>query len=581
MSVVVAPQAAAPVHELGLAAPRRWIAVFAVLASMALVVLDAGIVNVALPALGSALGASPATSVLVVTAYQAGVIMTLLPSGALGERFGHRRVFTAGVAVFAVSSALCALSPTWEWLVAARWLQGSGGGAVMSLGVALLRFTVPKGRLGAAIGWNALTVALASAAAPSLGAAVLSIASWQVLFSISLPPAGAALWAARSLPETPRTTEPQDAASMVLNALAFGLVILAAELWETAPGLAASALGAGLVALVLLVRREAPKAAPLLPLDLLRFQPFRLSVIASVCCFSAQSAGLLALAFLLQDGFDFSPTLAGLYLTVWPASVAVTALVAGRLADRIPTAWLCAMGGTLLAAGLAGAATCRPGGQAWLLVPFTGLAGMGFGMFQSPNNRNMFLSAPPERGGAAGGAQGSARVTGQTLGALLMSTLFGMWRDDGALDGGRSGALRGRGELRPRDWASHCDLNQSVGNAPLGSRKIWASRGAGFGAQRASRGSAGAGAGHHAPAAAGDQAAAALQSGARGLCRGRAGAQSAVAARRARRRAPARRGRRARRSDRRRGGERCDRGRRPGRQPRRSLSRRAGDGRFA
>lgn len=432
MSVLVAPETARPRLHEGLAAPHRWFAVFAVLASMALVVLDAGIVTVALPALGAALGASPATAVLVVTAYQAGLIMTLLPSGALGERFGHRRVFAVGVAVFAVSAGLCALSPTWEWLVAARWLQGLGGGAVMSLGVALLRFTVPKGRLGAAIGWNALTVAITSAAAPIVGAAVLSLASWQVLFSISLPLAGAALLAARFLPDSPRVTERQDPASMVLNALAFGLLILAAELRATAPGLAATALGGGALALVLLVRREAPKPAPLLPLDLLRSESFRLSVIASVACFSAQSAGLLALAFLLQEGLAFSPASAGLYLTAWPASVAVTALVAGRLADRIPTAWLSAAGGALLAGGLAGAATCQPGGEAWLLIPFTSLAGMGFGLFQSPNNRNLFLSAPPERSGAAGGAQGSARVTGQTLGALLMSSLFSSSAGGGA-----------------------------------------------------------------------------------------------------------------------------------------------------
>jgi DHA2 family multidrug resistance protein-like MFS transporter len=426
MSVLVAARAAPRTlgPDAGLAAPGRWIAVFAVLSAMTLVVLDAGIVNVALPALGSALGRSAATSLLVVTAYQAGLIMALLPTGALGERFGHRRVFASGVGLFAVASAVCALSPTFEWLVAARWLQGLGGGAIMSLGVALLRFTVPKGRLGAAIGWNALVVALASAAAPNLGAAMISMAPWQGLFAINLPLAAAALWATRSLPPSPQGSEPLDATSITLSALSFGLLILSAGLASFRAALGAAAFGAGALALVLLVRRETPKRAPLLPLDLLGSRSFRLSVMASVSCFTAQSAGLLALAFLLQQGFSLPITTAGLYLSAWPMSVALTALAAGRLADRAPTAWLCAIGGALLAAGLAGAAACRPGGEVSLLLPFACLAGVGFGLFQSPNNRNMFLSAPPERSGAAGAAQGSARVIGQTLGALLMSLLL-------------------------------------------------------------------------------------------------------------------------------------------------------------
>ncbi|HEY9216443.1 MAG TPA: MFS transporter, partial [Phenylobacterium sp.] len=132
---------------------RSAFAVFAVLCAMTLVVLDAGIVNVALPSIGARLQASPAQTLLVVTAYQAGLMMALLPSGALGERFGHRRIFTLGVGVFAAASLLCAVSPSLPWLVCARLLQGLGGAAVMALGVALLRFTVPLGRLGAAIGW--------------------------------------------------------------------------------------------------------------------------------------------------------------------------------------------------------------------------------------------------------------------------------------------------------------------------------------------------------------------------------------------------------------------------------------------
>ena len=158
----------------GLGKPRRTVAIASVLAAMVLVVLDAAIANVALPTIARSLQVTPAMSVWVITAYQTALLMALLPCAALGESLGYRRVFTVGVALFTGASVLCALSPSLPWLVAARFLQGLGGAAVMALGVALLRVVVPHRRLGTAIGWNALTVALSSAAGPAIGAAVSS-----------------------------------------------------------------------------------------------------------------------------------------------------------------------------------------------------------------------------------------------------------------------------------------------------------------------------------------------------------------------------------------------------------------------
>lgn len=418
----VSPRAGAP--------PAR--TVFAVLASMTLVVLDAGVVNVALPAIGGALGAEPAAAVLVVTAYQAGLVMALLPCGALGERFGHRRVFACGLAVFTVASALCAAAPSLPWLVAARFVQGLGGAAGMALGVALLRLSVPDGRLGAAIGWNALTVALAAAAAPSLGAVILSVAGWPWLFAVNLPLGGLALLAARDGPSGPAGGRALDLVSMALNGAAFGLVVVGAELAPGAPLAAVLLVVAGVLAVWVLVRREGPKPAPLIPVDLLRAAPFRVSVIASVCCFAGQAAGLLALPFYLQQGLGQGALAAGLYMTAWPLSVAATATVAGRLADRWPAAWLCAAGGACLAGGLLAAAAWPLHGDPWPLVPVCVLCGVGFGLFQTPNNRSLFLSAPAGRSGAAGGMQGTARLTGQTAGALAMMLLFSLAAPDAA-----------------------------------------------------------------------------------------------------------------------------------------------------
>ena len=408
----------------GLQGPRRNAAIAAVLAAMVLAVLDASIANVALPNMARSLQVSPGMAVWIITAYQTALVMGLLPCAALGESLGYRRVFTMGVALFTAASALCALSPSLPWLVAARFLQGLGGAAIMALGIALLRLVVPQRQLGAAIGWNALAVALSSAAGPTIGAVLLSGASWPWLFALNLPLGGLVLLASRALPDLAGTARPVDRFSVALNAAVFASLVVGAEVLVDQPVLAAALLAAAAISLAALIRREMPRAAPLIPLDLLRAESFRISVMASVCCFAGMTMGLLALPFYLQHSLGQDTLMTGLYMTPWPLTVAVAAPLSGHLSNRVPTAWLCAAGGTCLALGLAAASLWPLHGSARPLVPITMLCGLGFGLFQVPNNRNMFLSAPRERAGAAGGMQGTARLAGQTAGGVVMSLLF-------------------------------------------------------------------------------------------------------------------------------------------------------------
>lgn len=408
----------------GLLGFRRASAIACVLAALALVVLDAVIANVALPAIARSLLVSPADSVRVVTAYQMALVMTLLPCAALGESLGYKRVYTAGVALFVLGSALCALAPSLSFLVTARFIQGLGGAAIMALGVALLRFSVSQRQLGAAIGWNTLTVALSSAAGPALGAIVLSNASWRWLFAINLPLGALALLATRALPDVPGTARRLDLISVALNAAVFAALVVGAELVAAKLGAAALVLAAAGLGLYALVRRELPKETPMIPLDLLREPSFRISVLASVCNFVGQSAAMISLPFYLQHGLKQDVFRTGLLMTPWPLAVAVVAPIAGRLADRISGAVLCLVGGGLLATGLALAALLPLQPRPLALIPCLLLAGLGFGLFQVSNNRNMFLAAPRARSGAAGGVQGTARLTGQTIGAILMTALL-------------------------------------------------------------------------------------------------------------------------------------------------------------
>jgi DHA2 family multidrug resistance protein-like MFS transporter len=396
------------------------------------VVLDIAIANLALPTIAETMRIAPSATVWVVTSYQTAIVMFLLPAGAAGERFGFRRIFVIGVAIFAVASALCALSPSLPWLVAARFVQGVGSAGVMAIGVALLRFIYPKKLLGAAIGWNALTIALTAAAGPSIGAAILSVAGWPWLFAINVPLGIVVLIAAKTLPATPGTDRRLDRISVALNAFVFGALILGIDRAVTTPWLGGALLAAAAIGAVVLIRRELPRANPMIPFDLLKVHSFRVSVVASICCFTGQMGSLVALPFYLQHGLGQSAVMAGLYLTPWPLTVAVMGPLSGRLSDRFSTGALCAMGGISLALGLILAAIWPLQGNLLPLIPFMMLGGLGFGFFQTPNNRNMLLSAPKERSGAAGGMQGMARLTGQTAGGVLMLVLFGLLTVDAA-----------------------------------------------------------------------------------------------------------------------------------------------------
>jgi DHA2 family multidrug resistance protein-like MFS transporter len=200
--------------------------------------------------------------------------------------------------------------------------------------------------------------------------------------------------------------------------------VIGAEALPTHPALTGALLLMAGLGLVALVRREAVKTAPLIPLDLLRLPPFRIAAIASVCCFVGQTTGVVALPFYLQHGLKQSTLTIGLCMTAWPLAVACTAPAAGWLSDRTSTAWLCAAGGGVMALGLAAAALLPMQQDPRWLAACTALCGLGFGLFNVPNNRTLFLSAPRERSGAAGGLQGAARLAGQTTGALIMTLLL-------------------------------------------------------------------------------------------------------------------------------------------------------------
>jgi MFS transporter, DHA2 family, multidrug resistance protein len=408
----------------GLPTPRRHFAVGVLLLSMVLVVLDGAIANVALPSIAISLGAHPSDTVWVVSSYQLAVLVALLPCGALGEIYGPRRVFLTGVAVFTLASTACALAGSLPLLVASRFAQGLGAGAIMGLAAMNLRTAVPQRMLGTIIGFNAMAIAISAAAGPAVAGAILSFASWPWLFAVNLPLGVLVLACGRFLGHMDGVRRRLNVPALLASTAMFILFFAGTELIATAPASGAMLIGCSVLCLLAVLRLERNTPTPIVPTDLLAEPGFRVAVIASVACFTGQMLAYVALPFYLHHTMGMTPALTGLYMMPWPIATIIMAPIAGRLADRIKTAWLCASGGGLLALGLLIAGLFPPDAKGIAFLIGTVLAGTGFGLFQTPNNRILLLSAPKARSGAAGAMQGTARLLGQTMGAISMSIIF-------------------------------------------------------------------------------------------------------------------------------------------------------------
>lgn len=410
----------------GLEPPRRHWATLGILLSIVVVVLDASMANVALPSIARSLSIDPADVVWVPMAYNLIVVVSLLPLSAVAERIGFRRVYVAGMVVFALASVAAANAGSLSFLITARVFQGIGASMLMCLFGGLVRNIYPTRLLATGLSLNAMTVGLMAVLGPSIGALLLEVASWPWIFLVSLPFAALAIPCARHLPDVPRTASRFDWFACALSMPAFGLLLLGMDALVRQPLTAAACLATSCLCLWLLLRRSRQQTAPLVPVDLLRSVPVAFAVGASFFSFAAQMAALVTLPFYLQDTLGFGYGDVGILLGAWAIGVAAMAPAAAFLSGRLPIAVLCGIGAAAMAAGMASLLFMQSGiAFAWLFVAML-TSGIGFGFFQTPNNRALLSGAPRHRSGAAGGLQSLTRVLGQGFGTALISVAFGI-----------------------------------------------------------------------------------------------------------------------------------------------------------
>ena len=400
--------------------------------TMLLSSLGTSIANVALPTLARVFAASFQEVQWVILAYLLAITTLIVGAGRLGDILGRRRLLLAGIFLFTVASVLCGFAPTLWLLIAARAAQGLGAAVMMALTLAFVGETVPKARIGRAMGLLGTMSAIGTALGPSLGGMLIAGLGWQAIFLVNVPLGIMAfLLAHRYLPVARRTPETDrvgfDQTGTLLLALTLAAYALAMTMGRGRFGslnlalLLAAAGGLGLFVLT-----EAKAASPLIRLAMFRDPMLSASLALSALVATVMMATLVVGPFYLSRALGLDAAGVGLVLSVGPLVAALTGMPAGRMADRFGAQ-------RLTLTGLIGMAT---GCVMLSLLPVTlGVSGYiasimvitaGYGFFQTANNTAVMTDIGPEQRGLISGLLNLSRNLGLITGASAMGAVFAL-----------------------------------------------------------------------------------------------------------------------------------------------------------
>jgi EmrB/QacA subfamily drug resistance transporter len=405
-----------------------WVLALASVASF-MVALDTLVVSTALTTIRLELGASIEQLEWTVNAYNLTLAVLLLPAAALGDRFGRRRMFTAGLALFVAASAAAALAPDAGSLIAARAVQGAGAALVITLALALVSAAFPTERRGAAIGILEGITGLAVVAGPVIGGAVVDGISWEWIFWLNVPIGLAAIpLALARIEESFGGDTALDVGGLALAAggalgVVWGLMRGNAAGWSSPEVVATLALGAAL--LVGFVAWELRAREPMLPMRFFRSRAFSSGNAAVFFLFASLFGAVFFIAQFLQTGLGHGPLEAGLLLGPWTGTLFVVAPVAGALSDRIGERPLLVGGLALQAAGMAWIALIAEPGLAYreMIAPLI-VAGVGASMAIPPAASSVVGAVARDEVGKAAGANSMLRELGGVFGIAILVAVF-------------------------------------------------------------------------------------------------------------------------------------------------------------
>ena len=452
--------------------------------------LDNLVVTTALPVIRSDFGATLSELEWMVNAYTLPFAVLLLTGAALGDRFGRKRLFILGLAIFTIGSAMAALSTSSTELIVARAIQGVGGAFVTPLSLTILSAAVSPERRAVALGaWGGIG-GLAIAVGPLVGGAIAEGLAWQWIFWVNVPIGLIAIpLALVRLEESYGPAQRLDLpglglVSAGLLAVVWGLV-KGNELGWTDPQIVAS-LGIGALLTAIFVAWEARTAEPMLPLRLFRSRSFSAANMVSLLMTFGMFGSIFLLAQFFQVVQGYSPLEAGLRTLPWTIMPVIVAPIAGIASTRTGTRPLLVAGMTLMAAALAWiSAIATPTVEYLTLVPAFIVAGTGMGLFFAPIANVVLSAVRPEEEGKASGANNAIRELGGVFGVAVLAAVFsanGSYvSPQGFVDGlipamqlgaivvalGGVAALALPGRSRSTDRDATAELDRGVPEAPM------------------------------------------------------------------------------------------------------------------
>ncbi|MET7713549.1 DHA2 family efflux MFS transporter permease subunit [Streptomyces sp. NPDC005407] len=391
--------------------------------------LDNLVVTTALPSIRKDLGGALEDLEWTVSAYTLTFAVLLMLGAALGDRFGRRRLFIAGLVTFTGASAAAALAPGIDALIAARAVQGVGAAVMMPLTLTLLTAAVPVARRGAALGIFSAVTGLAVASGPLIGGSLTEHISWQWIFWLNVPIGLVLLPLARlRLDESYAPNARLDVPGTLLVSgglfgIVYALVNGQADGWTSTPILAGLIVGTALV--LAFVRHGITSKNPMLPMRLFRDRAFFGINVASLLMFLGMFGSIFLLSQFLQGVAGYSPTEAGLRMLPWTGMPLIVAPIAGYLSDKIGGRPVVATGLALQAVGLGlFAIVLEPGVSYAAQLPGLILSGVGMALYFAPAASVVMSSVRPAEQGIASGANNALREVGGALGIAVLGAVF-------------------------------------------------------------------------------------------------------------------------------------------------------------
>ena len=394
-----------------------------------MVVLDNLVVNVALPSIHADLGASIQALEWTVNAYTLAYTVMLLTGAALGDRFGRKRMFMFGIALFTAASAGSALAPSAGALIAARAVQGIGAAIATPLTLTLLADAFPPDRRGAAIGvWSGIS-GIAVALGPLVGGLMTEIASWHWIFWINVP-IGLILvpLAGARLDESHGPAKQLDLSGLALGSvglfgIVYGLVRSQSLGWGSAEIVVSLAAGAALV--IGFVINEMRSDSPMLPMQFFARRGFTVTNVVSLSMYFGMFGSIFFMSQFMQTVLGNSPLQAGVKLLVWTGATMIVAPLAGVFSERFGARLFMVVGLALQAIALGWLASEASVHQAYtsMIGPFV-LAGAGMALVFAPSANAVLASVRSDQAGQASGATNTIRELGGVLGIAVLSTVF-------------------------------------------------------------------------------------------------------------------------------------------------------------